>query len=300
MQENTARESEVFHGFAFRDRIGESGITFTHRVVEDASIHNKAAHYDHGNGLAFADVDSDGLPDIHFTTQIGSNQFWRSRGDGAFENITGNQGLALSDAISVAASFGDIDNDGDPDLLVTTVRQGDHLFENRGRGHFTDITAASGPGSRGHSPGAAFLDFDRDGLLDIFITRVGRYTSRERGTGGCHRALPDAFAGHLFLERAEAQPALPQSGQPALRGNGRAARPGRSDPDRGGYPDLYLVNMQGDDHLSNRHRWTKSGPRQVSGLGLHRSVQTAASLEARAADGRSVSWTDRGKCPASV
>src|SRR5262245_8965029 len=56
-----AASSPAFHGFHFTDRIRESGITFVNRVVEDAGKNYKAVHYDHGSGLAAADVDGDGL-----------------------------------------------------------------------------------------------------------------------------------------------------------------------------------------------------------------------------------------------
>ena len=84
----------------------------------------------------------------------------------------------------MSASFADIDNDGDPDLYVTTVRGGNVLFENDGHGHFRDITAASGAGYTGHSSAAVFFDYDRDGKLDLFLVNVGRYTTevaRRRG-----------------------------------------------------------------------------------------------------------------------
>src|SRR5260370_1361653 len=90
----------------------------------------------------------------------------------------------------VSASFADIDNDGDPDLYVTTVRGGNMLFENDGHGHFKDITAASGLGYSGHSSGAVFFDYDRDGLLDLFLANVGRYTTNTVAGGGLQASLP--------------------------------------------------------------------------------------------------------------
>src|SRR5205823_11974856 len=106
--------------------------------------------------------------------------------------------------IAVTASFADIDNDGDPDLFVTTVRHGNHLFENLGQGRFRDITKEAGLDYTGHSSGAVFFDFDNDGLLDLFLVNVGIYTSDEKGRGGFYLAYPDAFASHLKPERSEA------------------------------------------------------------------------------------------------
>ena len=60
------------------------------------------------------------------------------------------------DQVSVAASFADVDNDGD-DLFVTTVRKGNHLFRNLGQGRFEDVTKESGLNYTGHSSGAVFL-----------------------------------------------------------------------------------------------------------------------------------------------
>ena len=132
------------HDFRFVDALKESGITFVHHIVEDAGKHYKAVHYDHGTGIAVADVDNDGLYDIYFVNQVGGNELWKNVGGGRFRNITSEAGVAVPGRISVAASFADIDNDGDEDLFVTTVRGGNVLFENDGRGHFTDITKQAG------------------------------------------------------------------------------------------------------------------------------------------------------------
>ena len=191
----------VVHDFQFVDRLPETGITFRNRVVDDAALTYKAAHYDHGTGLAIADIDGDGLLDLYFVNQIGANELWRNRGAGRFENITERAGVGRTDVVSVGASFGDIDNDGDPDLFVTSVRGGNVLYENLG-GYFRDISADAGVDYVGHSSGSVFLDYDGDGLLDLLVTNVGTYTSDKRAAG-FFVALEDAFQGHLFPERSE-------------------------------------------------------------------------------------------------
>src|SRR4030095_6286890 len=141
----------------------------------------KPAHYDHGTALAVADVDGDGRPDLYFVNQLGANQLWRNLGGGQFEDITARAGVALEGRIHAGASFADVDNDGDPDLFVTTVRMGNVLFENLGGGRFRDITREAAVDYTGHSSGSIFFDFNNDGLLDLFVANVGRYTTDRRG-----------------------------------------------------------------------------------------------------------------------
>jgi hypothetical protein len=259
----TADDLRVRHDFAFVDRLEESGITFRHRVVDDAARSYTAAHYDHGTGLAVADVDGDGALDLYFVNQLGGNELWRGLGDGGFENVTEDAGVALADRISVAASFADIDNDGDPDLFVTTVRMGNALFENDGAGVFRDISESAGVDYVGHSSGAVFFDYDRDGLLDLFVTNVGTYTNDETGEGGFYRALPDAFSGHLMPERFERSLLYHNLGgdrfeevaeELGLMDEGFSGDATAVDFDEDGYPELYVLNMQGDDRY-----WVNEG-----------------------------------------
>ena len=70
-QREAARSWSVFHDFTFEDRVEASGIRFQMHPVEDASKNYKAVHYDHGTGLAVADVDWDGLLDVYFVDQRG-------------------------------------------------------------------------------------------------------------------------------------------------------------------------------------------------------------------------------------
>lgn len=257
-QVKAAANLPAFHDFTFTDRLIESGITFTNQIVEDAGKAYKAVHYDHGNGIAIADVDGDGLYDIYFTSQVGGNQLWRNRGGGRFENITATAGVGIPGKVSVSASFADIDNDGDQDLYVTTVRGGNVMFVNDGHGRFTDISTASGLGYVGHSSSAVFFDYNRDGRLDLFLVNVGRYTTDEVGGDGYKYfvGLEDAFSGHLHPERAEQSILFRNEGgnrfvdvskQVDLQDVSWSGDASVIDGNDDGWPDLYVLNMEGDD-----------------------------------------------------
>ncbi|MEO8427784.1 MAG: CRTAC1 family protein, partial [Verrucomicrobiota bacterium] len=191
------------------------------------------------------------------------NQLWRNLGNGKFENITAKAGVGLENRICVAASFADVDNDGLPDLFVTTVRMGNVLFKSLGQGKFQDLTKESGLGYVGHSSGAVFFDFNRDGLLDLFLVNVGAYTRDERGRGGFYLAYTNAFEGHLHAERSE-QSILYQnlgagkfkdvSKEMNLQHVGWSGDASFCDLNEDGYPDLYVLSMQGDDkYYENDH-----------------------------------------------
>src|ERR1700730_6258796 len=98
----TVNQFKVFYQFQFTDKVKESGITFVHRIVDDAGKTYKQVHYDHGNGIAVADVDGDGLYDIYFVNQVGGNELWKNLGGGKFRNITNEAGVGLPGRISVA------------------------------------------------------------------------------------------------------------------------------------------------------------------------------------------------------
>jgi len=268
-QLETMKRFEVFHDFKFTDRLQDTGITFAHRIVDDAGRYFKPNHYDHGNGIAVADVDGDGRKDIYFSTQIGGNELWRNLGNGKFENITERAGVAVADRVGVTASFADVDNDGDPDLYVTSVRSGNVMFENDGTGKFKDISESSGLNYKGHSSAAVFFDYNRDGKLDLFLVNVGKYTksgapvenvgySRQEGGGGYkyYVGFNDAFAGHLKPGRSERSILFENKGdnqfvdvsvQAKLMDMSWSGDASPVDFNEDGWIDLYVVNMQGHD-----------------------------------------------------
>ena len=253
----TLRHFEVFHDFSFTDRRAGSGLDFENRVTEDSGKDYRANHYDHGNGVAVADINGDGLLDLYLTTFLGSNGLFQNLGGGQFRNVTETAGVGLPRVISVTASFADVDNDGDPDLYVTTVRMGNHLFLNEGDGTFRDVTREAGLEYVGHSSGAMFFDYDLDGNLDLFLVNVGDYTDEQRGLGGYYLGYGDAFQGHLYPERTETSILYRNLGDgrfedvSELTGLVDGSWSGDAtftDLDLDGDPDVYIPNMQGDDH----------------------------------------------------
>ena len=252
-----AQDSKAFRDFKFTDQVDSSGITFRDGRIEEALKHMRPTHYDHGCGVAVADIDGDGLTDIYFVTQLGTNALYRNLGGGKFEDITEKAGVGLANQMCVSASFGDIDNDGLPDLYVTTTRFGNHLFHNLGGGKFKDITLEAGLAYSGHSSTAVFVDFDNDGLLDILLCNVGVFTTEQKGPGGFYRGVTNAFEGHLYPERTEYSVLYKNLGNNKFRDvtheMGLQFRSWSGDAtivdfNEDGFPDLYVLNMQGDNH----------------------------------------------------
>lgn len=271
-ERSVLEENDAVPSLRFTEALESTGITFVPQIVDDQRHRLLVNHYDHGNSLSVADVDGDGHHDLYFVSQVGPNELWRNVGDGSFENITETAGVGLADRISVAGSFCDIDNDGDSDLFVTTIRSGNALFLNDGSGKFTDITRDAGLEYTGHSSKGTFLDYDRDGLPDLFLCNVGKFTTEEKvevRRDICNSqpktqveyyvGRPDAFSGHLASELTEVSILYRNLGEGKFADvtesvglHEDAAWSGDAvsfDANHDGWPDLYVCNMQGHDRL---------------------------------------------------
>jgi hypothetical protein len=178
---STASPAKTLRRPGFRDATRESGIDFQMSFLPNEQGETfKINLYDHGCGVAVADYDGDGNDDVLFLNQLGGNALYRNRGDGTFDNVTAATGpLVLADRVCVGAAFGDIDNDGDQDLYITSTRGGNVLLENLGEGRFRDVTDQAGVALVAHSQTPAFFDYDNDGDLDLFVTNSARWTSDE-------------------------------------------------------------------------------------------------------------------------
>jgi hypothetical protein len=167
----------------------EAGVTFkTSFLPTEQGEKFKVNLYDHGAGLAIADVDGDGDDDLFFCNQLGSNALYRNDGGRRFTDVTARAGVGLAQGlVKVAAAFADVDGDGDPDLYVTTTRGGNVFFRNRGDGTFEEATAASGLALVAHSQQPTFFDADRDGDPDLLVTNTARWTTEEWSEGNEYR-----------------------------------------------------------------------------------------------------------------
>lgn len=141
-----------------------TAVQFTNRLQGDLSLTNAVAH--NGSGVAIADVDGDGWPDLYFCSLQGPNRLYRHRGDWQFEEM--NPGVAAAgNQLSTGACFADVDGDGDPDLLVNGIAAGTRLFLNDGRGQWTEAHD-SGLSRTASATSMALADIDGDGDLDIY------------------------------------------------------------------------------------------------------------------------------------
>jgi hypothetical protein len=161
-------------GVTFQDVTAKAGIHFVHN---NGAFGKKFLPETVGPGVAFIDYDNDGWPDIFLvngTDWPGHGQkhttpkLYHNNHDGTFTDVTHKAGLDI-EMYGVGVAVGDYDNDGYDDLFVTAYGQS-HLFHNNGNGTFTDVTHKAGLGGiKEFNTSAAWVDYDRDGKLDLVV-----------------------------------------------------------------------------------------------------------------------------------
>lgn len=153
-----------------------TGVVFRNQLRRE----NTVAYVYMGAGLTVGDYDSDGLPDLYLVSQDGANKLFRQTAPLQFEDVTERAGVGLGggDAWGTAATFADVDGDGDLDLYVCNLESPNLLFANQGDGTFVEKAGMFGLGVTFASTGAAFADYDNDGDLDLYLltNRVFRPT----------------------------------------------------------------------------------------------------------------------------
>ncbi len=160
-------------------------------------------------GLALGDYDNDGREDLYVSALNGGpNRLYRNMGNFIFQDVSAQAGVNYA-GTSKVSSWGDIDNDGDPDLYVGNRDEDDVLYINQGDGTFTEETAARGIYNPAPTSAVLFSDINRDGWLDIYIGNMhqpnimyindgtGHFTDHAEASG----ATDDAVAmGSVFFD----------------------------------------------------------------------------------------------------
>ena len=216
------------------------------------------------SGVALFDYDDDGWLDVYAVngaTMPGldksdpkfHNRLFRNRHDGTFEDVTERAGVA-GKGYDQGVATGDFDGDGQVDLFVAGLRQ-NVLYRNRGDGTFEDVTARAGLASRDPeygtlwSVGAAFLDYDKDGWLDLFVSnycvwdpKTEPICSRPESPDYCH---PNGYKGlpnTLFHNNGDGT-FTDVSVATGIRAHvGKGMGLGIADFDDDGWPDVFVSN----------------------------------------------------------
>ena len=167
----------------FTDVAQEGGITWTHFSGESP---DRFLIETMGGGVGFLDFDHDGLQDIFFVnggeTPNGKspkpvrNALYRNLGNGEFQDVAAHAGVDRLNFYGMGVAVADFGNDGFADLFITGYPEC-ALFHNNRNGTFTDVTARAGVKNSGRwAAGAAWFDYDRDGLLDLIVTNYAEFS----------------------------------------------------------------------------------------------------------------------------
>ncbi len=156
----------------------QSGVDFANTLSETPNMN--IAFYDYyynGAGVAAGDIDNDGLPDLFFAGNNVPNKLYRNLGKFKFEDISAKAGINKTNPWSVGVTMADVNNDGWLDIYVCNSGPSDpkafpkanQLFINQQDGTFKEMAAEYGVADPGYSMSCTFLDYDKDGDMDLFV-----------------------------------------------------------------------------------------------------------------------------------
>jgi hypothetical protein len=291
----------------FTEIAQEAGIKFQH---VNGAYGRKLMPETVGSGMAFADFDGDGKPDLLIVngtnwsgrkTPSGNSRLYRNRGGGKFEDVTAGSGVERP-FYGMGAAVADYDGDGDPDIYLTAVGP-NRLLRNDGNFRFTDVTDTAGvkgtptgtvPLTYKWSSSAAWLDYDRDGDLDLFVCQyvtwkpeIDPFCGHNGVRGYCP---PDNFEGArctLFQNDGSGKFADVSRAVGLLDGAlGKSFGIGIEDFNADGWPDIAVSN----DTWANFLFINESGKRFVE-KGVEAGIAYATNGKARAGMGIDVADT---------
>jgi hypothetical protein len=254
-------------GFRLVDVTSTAGIQFQHN---SGAFGGKFLPETMGSGCAFLDYDRDGWQDILLINGMdwpghkrhGSTlRLYHNNRNGTFSDVTSRAGLDV-EMYGMGVAVGDYDNDGLPDILITCVGQ-NRLFHNTGKGTFIDVTIVSGLGNRqAFSTSALWFDYDRDGLLDLFICNYVKWSPEHDvfcSLDGRHKSYctPEAYRGEtcwLFHNRGNGTFEDVTASSGIFDSSSKSLGVALLDGSQEGWPDLLVANDTQPNKLYRNQR----------------------------------------------
>jgi hypothetical protein len=281
-----------------RDVTQQAGIHFVHN---NGAYGKKYLPETMGPGVAFIDYDNDGWPDTFLVNGVdwpghgqkhSTPKLYHNNHDGTFTDVTHKAGLDV-ELFGMGVAVGDYDNDGYDDLFVTTYGQS-HLFHNNGNGTFTDVTQKAGLlGPKEFSTSAAWVDYDKDGHLDLIVANYVQWTPETdlyctldgKSKSYC---TPESYKGtavRLWHNRGNGT--FEDATQKAGLGDATSKTLGIAvlDYDNDGWPDLLLSNdTQPNKLYRNNANGTFTEKAVVAGVAFSEDGVARAGMGVDAAD----------------
>ena len=183
----------------------ETGIAFENKITDTDTLNIlDYLYYYNGGGVAIADFNNDGLPDIYFTSNQGSNKLYLNKGGFKFEDITDKAGVQGKGNWKTGVTVADVNGDGLLDIYVCEVggyknfKGRNELFINNGNLTFSESAHTYGLDVQGFNTQAVFFDYDHDGDLDMFLVNHSVHSSQSYGDSSMRRVKDEAAGDKLF------------------------------------------------------------------------------------------------------
>lgn len=285
--------------FYFINVTTEAGIEFIH---ENGASERKLLVETFGSGLGWIDVDGDGWLDLFLVNGANlaegepspGNVLYRNLGDGKFEDVTKQAGVAGYGQAGTGIAVGDVDADGLQDFFVTNYGP-NILYRNNGDGTFSDWTEKAGvAGGEYWSSSAGFFDYDLDGHLDLYVVNYLDYDIEEDEYCGfrregyrmyCHPSTYDGTPDQLFRNNGDGTFTEVTESAGVFNPTGKGLGVTFADLNHDGHPDIYVANDTVRNFLyKNNGDGTFSDVTYASGAGYDPNGKPQAGMGTDAGD----------------
>ena len=293
----------------FTDIRPAAGITFQ----QDATATEEKQYIETmGTGVGWIDYNQDGRMDLYFVQAAGTEWYrpprplrsalYRNNGDGTFTDVTEKAGVGAEGLYGEGVAVGDYDNDGYPDLYVMGYGRA-ILYHNNGNGTFADVTDKAGVGDQGQwSSSAGWIDYDKDGHLDLVVCNYIQWTAKtnlwcgEKRPGYRAYCHPDNYRGQklaLFHSNGDGTftDVSDKSGVSAPEAKGLGVV--TVDLNNDGWPDFFVANDTWPNFLFiNNQDGTFRDISFISGVAASEDGKYEAGMGTDAADVDGDGWFD--------